>query len=629
MDIAVQEIYNKAVDAYDRGAYEVAVQEYEKALKIEPENVDVLVNLGAVCLQKRKVDRAIECFGKALEINPKNSMALYDIGKAYMFRGEFRFALMAFIQAAELLPDDVEIQELIANCYRSLGKYKDAVAVLLKIVDSLKDNVDALMELGGDLKMLARYEDALNIYRMASDTACNSIEPLKGIFDCHIHLGNTEKAQTILKRALMIEPSNQEIVIKLVDLYLDDNKIQEAVDLINKGLETIECPLALRNKYNEMMRRLPILKKKTVTSKFALGQSSHETEVYDILDKLYDGRIRIEVALNELGILHHKEPEDVLIADEFANLLYQTRQYDRASEVYSELYIARPNIAVHRVDLAKSQAMKGNVEDARATLTGAIKDLGHQAELDLALVELDLLERNFEKAGARLDTIINEFPEDVHALFLYAYTAFRMDKLDVAEVTFEKLIRNSTADEEVVLWYSRLCIMKGIPEKALKVWDTFKDGVDSFVEIMCRIELLIASGDTSHIMPLLCKIGDYKPRFIEDHLMFGKAFFYAEEFPSAQREFDIVLKAEPQNSEAMAMTAVNSLLRNKMAMFNGVWQRAIYLDSLYAVLPMMTLSKCMNFVPREKLKNECKKLMCIAKMTDADRARLKRLLEVL
>ena len=34
MDIAVQEIYNKAVDAYDRGAYEVAVQEYEKALKL-------------------------------------------------------------------------------------------------------------------------------------------------------------------------------------------------------------------------------------------------------------------------------------------------------------------------------------------------------------------------------------------------------------------------------------------------------------------------------------------------------------------------------------------------------------------------------------------------------------------
>ncbi len=111
--------------------------------------------------------------------------------------------------------------------------------------------------------------------------------------------------------------------------------------------------------------------------------------------------------------------------------------------------------------------------------------------------------------------------------------------------------------------------------------------------------------------------------------MFGKAYFYAEEFPSAQREFDIVLKAEPQNAEAMAMTAVNSLLRNKMAMFNGVWQRAIYLDSLYAVLPMMVLKKCMNFVPKGKLKNECKKLLSIAKMTDADRSRLKRLLESL
>ena len=629
MDINVQEIYNKAVSAYDSGAYEVAVKEYEKALALEPDNVDILINLGAVCLQRHRVDRAIECFGRAIELEPQNTMALYDIGKAYMFKNDFRLAIMAFQQASEQSPDDIEIHQLIASCYRSLGKYKDAVAILLNIIDKLSENTAALMELGGDLKMLARYEEALDVYRRASDSACNSIEPLKGVFDCHMHLGNPDKAQTTLKRALMIDPNNQEAIIRLVDLYLEDNKIQEAVDLINKGLETIENPVALREKHNEMVRRLPILRKKSMTNKYSQVQSSCETEVFDILDKLYDGKIRVEVALNDLGILHHKEPEDVLVADEFANLLYQTRQYDRAAEIYSELYIAKPNVATYRIELAKSQAMKGNVEDARTTLADGIRDLGHYVELDLALVELDLLEKNFEKAGARLDTIMKEYPDDVHALFLYAYTAFRMDKLDIAESSFEKLINESTADEEVVLWYSRLCIMNGTPEKALAAWDTFNDGVDSFVEIMCRIELLIASGDTSQIMKLLCRIGDYRPRFIEDHLMFGKAFFYAEEYASAQREFDTVLKSEPRNSEAMSMTAVTSLLRNKMAQFNNVWQKAINLDSLYAVLPMMVLKKCMGFVPKEKLKNECKKILAIAKMTDADRSRIKRLLEAL
>ena len=626
MEGEVLDLYNKAVAAYDRGSYEIAIQEYEKALALEPENVDILVNLGAVCLQKRKVDQAINYFSSALTIDPNNSMALYDIGKAYMYKQDYRLAYMAFQQASGLLPEDLEIKQLMVSCLRSLGKYKDAVAIMLDNVEKFSGNVDALMELGGDLKMLARYEEALEIYRKASDAACNSIEPLKGIYDCQIHLGHKDKAQTTLKRAMMIEPSNQEVILRLTDLYLEENKVQEAVELITKGLETIESPIQLREKYNEMVRKLPILKKKTSPSKFVPGQGSHETEVFDILDKLYDGKMPIESALNELGILHKREPQDILIADEYANLLYQTRQFEKSAEVYSELYLARPNFPVHRVDLAKSQAMKGDVEAARTTLTDAIRDLGHQAELDLALVELDLLERDFEKAGARLDIIVKDFPDDVHALFLYAYTAFRMDKV---EKTYEKLLEIASGDEEVAMWYSRLAIMIGKPEKALKVWDTFNDGIASFVEIMCRIELNIAMGDTSQIMKLLCKIGDYKPRFIEDHLMFGKAFFYAEEFPSAQREFDTVLRVEPQNAEALGMTAVTSLMRNKTAQFASVWQRAIYLDSLYAILPMMILKSCMKFIPKEKLRNETKKLMNIASLSAPDYSRLKRLYDSL
>ena len=111
--------------------------------------------------------------------------------------------------------------------------------------------------------------------------------------------------------------------------------------------------------------------------------------------------------------------------------------------------------------------------------------------------------------------------------------------------------------------------------------------------------------------------------------MYGKAFFYAGEFQSAQREFDAVLRDEPQNVEALGMTAINSLMRNRVAQFASVWQRAINLDTLYAVLPMMILKDLMKFIPKEKLKNETKKLLNIAKLTAPDYSRLKRLLDSL
>ncbi len=86
MEGAVLDLYNKAVASYDRGAYEISIQEYEKALELAPKNVDILVNLGAVCLQKRRVDKAIDYFSRALTIDSNNSMALFAIGKAYMYK---------------------------------------------------------------------------------------------------------------------------------------------------------------------------------------------------------------------------------------------------------------------------------------------------------------------------------------------------------------------------------------------------------------------------------------------------------------------------------------------------------------------------------------------------------------
>lgn len=273
MQERVQELYNKAVAAFDRGEYEISIKEYESALAIEPDNIDILVNVGAVCLVKRRADQAIKYLGHALELDSQNSMALYDIGKAYMFKEDYRLAYVAFKQASELLPDDLEIKELIISSLRSLGKFKEAVRLNLEIIDQISDNGEALMQLAGDLKMLARYDEALDIYRKASDVMCNSIEPLMGIFDCQLHMKNNDKALLTLKRASMLEPNNQDIIIKQADLLIADGNLQEAIDLIGHGLETIENPAALREKYNEMVRRLPVLKKKNAPSRFVMGKA--------------------------------------------------------------------------------------------------------------------------------------------------------------------------------------------------------------------------------------------------------------------------------------------------------------------------------------------------------------------
>lgn len=623
------DFFQKGVDLQQRGLFDHAIEEYDKALRLDPDNIDIMLNMGAACLQKGLSDRAIKLLGRVLDKDPANSLALYNIGKAFAYREEYKEALKVFDRAAELLPEDNDIKKAIAGCLRFLGHHDRAADMMMELIETITNDSTALLELGDTLLQLERIDEALDVFRRASSVACDSILPLLGIYECQLSLGSREKAMTALKRAMMIEPANQDLLVKLTDMYIVDGRIQEAVEGINKGLETIPEPKILQEKYNEMARRLPVLKKKAAAAKMHNRTSSHEVAVYDILDKLYDGKIRLEIAVKELEAFRRKEPGDVFIADELANLLFQAHQFDKAAEIYSELYISRPSETRHRIDLAKSLAMKGDIEAARAILRDSLRDLGHIAELNLAMTELDLFDKDFAKAAGRLEIILKEYPGEPHALFLYGYTAMRLDELETAEKIFKQLLEKNAADEELALWYSRLAILQGQPEKALKVWENFSDGIESLVEIIARVELTLAAGDSKGIMKILQRIGDYHPRFIEDHLMFGKAFFFAGDFSSAQREFDLVLRLEARNAEALAMSAMNSLIRNKTAKFWNYWQHAIDCDSLYAVIPAIVLKGSLNFSQLERLKIETRKIIDISALKDVSKSRLLRLLQSL
>ncbi|HMM61746.1 MAG TPA: tetratricopeptide repeat protein, partial [Candidatus Rifleibacterium sp.] len=82
MDAAV-ELFQKGVDLQQRGLFDHAIEEYEKALRLDPENIDILVNLGAACLQKGLAERAIKTLNEALARDAKNTLVLYNLGKAY------------------------------------------------------------------------------------------------------------------------------------------------------------------------------------------------------------------------------------------------------------------------------------------------------------------------------------------------------------------------------------------------------------------------------------------------------------------------------------------------------------------------------------------------------------------
>jgi tetratricopeptide (TPR) repeat protein len=88
-----KEIFQQGVERMEEGAWQDAIEAFEKVLEIDENNVEALFNIGVACMEMARVDiekdefledrsdeegwilRAIAEFNKVLEIEPENEEA--------------------------------------------------------------------------------------------------------------------------------------------------------------------------------------------------------------------------------------------------------------------------------------------------------------------------------------------------------------------------------------------------------------------------------------------------------------------------------------------------------------------------------------------------------------------------
>lgn len=129
--------HNKMGTAYlNEGKTQLAFVEFQKAVQIEPDNKDIVYNLGIVYLRLEDNENAKQYFLKAVKLDPKFADAYNNLGVTYMQLGQWRDAVGAFQKAlANLLYQTPEKAFYsVGMCYYRLGEYE-------KAVDSFKDSI--------------------------------------------------------------------------------------------------------------------------------------------------------------------------------------------------------------------------------------------------------------------------------------------------------------------------------------------------------------------------------------------------------------------------------------------------------------------------------------------------------
>lgn len=204
----------------EQGRVEDALQKYVKALENDPEDAEVLLILGHICVALHKFEDAEGFYNRLLAVEPWNAEAranldklakrpaaaatitspedeyekirvqmnsgdgeaLYqledlllahpqfgpahnDLGVLYYNQGDKEKALDHYEQAARLEPQNLTFQKNLADFYFvEAGRVEDALAIYNKVLEVDFGDVEALMSTGLICEALDRPEDARHFY---------------------------------------------------------------------------------------------------------------------------------------------------------------------------------------------------------------------------------------------------------------------------------------------------------------------------------------------------------------------------------------------------------------------------------------------------------------------------------
>lgn len=166
MSSNISYLIEKGDECLKAGDLDAAICNYNDAIEIEPNNLDVLYKKGYVHLELKQFDEARRCFSKLNSLNSDYIFSKYIPVGPGMMRAEKNFsdALQVLKILTFLEPTRIDWLENKAFCLARLGFTNDAIDCQNKIIEIDPKNIKSIAEKSNLLDSIGRWEDAIKCY---------------------------------------------------------------------------------------------------------------------------------------------------------------------------------------------------------------------------------------------------------------------------------------------------------------------------------------------------------------------------------------------------------------------------------------------------------------------------------
>jgi len=275
--------------AYKRGDYAVAIENYNRAIKLRPDDPFLYNNRGLAYFELKKYDEAISDYTKAIELKPDYATAYYNRGLAYFKKGSwgnnepFKNAIADFSKAIELNPKFVDAYYNRGLAYNKFvhyynkpfsdedeDKYNKAIADFNKVLELDPSYILALAGKANALYRHGDWEEAEKLYNEVLKHKKEIIKKVgfKGLADIYYSRGRNylnfidiEKALSDFKKQLILDPEHDAAKSYLIMIYMEMERYEEALKVCNECIEKSKKKEGVASEEDEEFASYPYIRR--------------------------------------------------------------------------------------------------------------------------------------------------------------------------------------------------------------------------------------------------------------------------------------------------------------------------------------------------------------------------------
>jgi tetratricopeptide (TPR) repeat protein len=218
------------------GLYEDAIAAYEDALRIKPDSAKVRYMLGEIYEKKSEKDKAFEYYETAFKLNSKFIKIHDKLSDLYIEKGELSKAKEVVEKFLEINPDCPNKQVQLGRVLFVQGDTATANKLFRTSMARNPNNNEIRLKIGDVYLNAGHNEEAEEVFRESIRLA-KDIHTYNRLGLALRQRGKHMEAVEEYKKALQLEPDNENVYFNMGRAYMDAGEKSKAVSSFKKALE--------------------------------------------------------------------------------------------------------------------------------------------------------------------------------------------------------------------------------------------------------------------------------------------------------------------------------------------------------------------------------------------------------